>query len=145
MTNSEKKLEKIKRTLIAISIGLFLFSLGKKCYCTTNQCADSILVFLIGWLGLIFGGAALTWLANPFLIFTWILTNKNSKYALATSFVASLLSLSFLLFDNVIDNEAGHYNKIISYQLGYWLWLSSSVTMFLGNLVLRFNIIRNFS
>jgi len=100
-------------------------------YCTTNQCGDSIVVFLMGWLGVLYGGAALTWLANPLLIIGWILTYRNSKYALAVSLFATLICLSFLLFDQIISNEAGHYHPIISYQSGYWLWLSSAAIMFL--------------
>ena len=96
------------------------------------------MVFLLGWLGVFFGGAALTWLANPLIILSWIMTKRNSKHALTVSALASLICLSFLLFDKVIDNEAGHYNEIISYQSGYWLWACSALTMAFGNLYFKF-------
>lgn len=124
--------------LIVISAGLFLFSLTRQCYCTTNQCGDAIIVFLLGWLGLIYGGAVLTWLANPLIILSWILTRKQSRHALLVSVLASLICLSFLLFDTVIDDESGHYNTIVDYKSGYWFWTFSAVTMVAGNLYLRY-------
>jgi hypothetical protein len=41
--------------------------------------------------------------------------------------------LSFLLVDEIITNEAGTKSKVVSYELGYWLWLLSSFIMLIGN------------
>jgi len=127
----------IRRTFLFSSIGLFAISLTQKCYCTTSTCGDSIAVFLVGIIGLFAGGAALTWLANPFLLTAWITVKISPRVSLATCLLAALISISFLFFDTVIDDEAGHYNEITEYKAGYWLWLVSSVTMLAGNLVLR--------
>jgi len=42
-----------------------------------------------------------------------------------------------MLFDHVIDDEAGHYSKIKSLETGYWLWLASSLTILLGAYILH--------
>jgi len=48
--------------------------------------------------------------------------------------VSSLFaSLTFLFLPVVGDNEAGHINRIISRDLGYWLWLASALTMLVSN------------
>ena len=131
--NSEKNIRTI--TLLT-SIVLFLCSLTQKSYCTTNQCGDSIGAVLIGGIGIAFGGTALAWLANPLLWISWIFIKRNRKLSLICSIVSPLVCLSFLLFDKIIDDEAGHYNEITGYKMGYWLWLASSLAMLAGNLIL---------
>lgn len=128
----------IKITTLSFSIGLLIIALTQKCYCTTSLCGDSIAVFLFGIFGVFFGGAALCWLANPLLILSWILI-KNNKVSFILSILSVLIAISFMLFDEIIDDEAGHYRKIIGYELGYWLWLCSNAVMFLGNLLIRKN------
>ncbi len=125
------------RNLRLISIALFAISLTQKCYCTTSTCGDSILVVLIGWLGLFSGGATLTWLANPFLVMSWILLEKNLKASMIFSALAGLLSLAFLMFDGIVDTEAGHVREIVSYKAGYWLWLGSCWVMLTGTFWLQ--------
>jgi len=127
---------KIKRATLIVSMALFVLSLTQKCFCTTNQCGDSIMVLLVGWMGLTTGGAAITWLANPFLWVSWIFIKKNS-ISLVCSIVSLLICLSFLLFKTIIDDEAGNYNKIVGYKMGYWLWMISSLVMLTGNLFLN--------
>jgi hypothetical protein len=116
-----------------ISIGLFILSLTQVAYCTTNLCRSSIDALITGSLGALYGGAALTWFANPFLIISWLSFNRNISLSLVTSLLAVLVSFSFLLFHSVVDNEAGHLNTIISYKAGYWLWTASTVVMGIGN------------
>ncbi|MEO1051405.1 MAG: hypothetical protein AAFX87_12320 [Bacteroidota bacterium] len=53
--------------------------------------------------------------------------------------LSTLIALSFMLFDEIIDDEAGHYRKITGYELGYWLWISSNAVMLLGNILIRKN------
>ncbi len=125
------------RNLRLFSIALFAISLTQKCYCTTSTCGDSIIVVLIGWLGLFSGGATLTWLANPFLVMSWILLEKNLKASMLFSVLAGLLSLAFLMFDGIVDTEAGHVREIVSYKSGYWLWLSSCWVMLVGTFWLQ--------
>ena len=128
--------KKLSKTILVISIMLFLFSLTQKCYCTTSQCGDSILVFLLGWAAIISGGAGFSWIANPLLFISWFTLRKNLKTSMFLSVFATLFAVSFLLFDSVIDNEAGHYHQIITYKPGYWLWVSSTSCMLLGTFIL---------
>lgn len=128
----------IKKVVFVTSLLLFLVSLTQQCYCTTADCGDSIMAFLLGWAALLSGGAGIAWLANPLLIASWILLRKNLKATMFLSVGAVLFSLSFLLFDSVIANEAGHKQIIISYKTGFWLWVSSSMIMLVGTFYLMF-------
>lgn len=119
------------------SIILLCLSLTQECYCTSSGCSHSLMTFLLGWAGLFKGGASVTWLANVFLILSWILIEKRTKIAMFSSVVAFLLAFSFVLFDEVLTGESGHYHKIVSYKSGYWLWLGSSFLM----LVLSFSAV----
>jgi hypothetical protein len=127
---------KIKTAVLIIGFGLFIFSLLNTCFCTDNGCRTSIEAFLIGWLAMLTGGAAVAWLANPFLIIALVLVTKNKKSAWLFALTALLFSLSFLKFKTVIENEAGQFNLITKIGLGYWLWLSSCLTTFVGSLTI---------
>lgn len=128
--------KKLKKYILLISITLFVLSLTQKCYCTTTQCGDSIMVFLLGWAAAFSGGAGIAWIANPLLFASWFLLKKNLKTAMFLAVFAALLSLSFLLFDGIVDNEGGQPHQIISYKAGYWLWTGSSICMLVGTFVL---------
>lgn len=130
--------EKIRKTALIASIALFALSLTQKCYCTTSTCSDSIMVFLLGWAALLSGAEGIVWLANPFLFFAWILLKKNIRVSMFLSLLAFTLSLSFLMFGTVLDNEAGHHNAIVSHKAGYWLWNGSTLVMLLGSFVLMY-------
>ena len=126
----------LTRLQIAISIVLYIFSLSTECYCTTNNCAASFLVLLLGWAGIFMGSfACLAWFANPLLYMAWLTARKNPFASLGFSFAATLLAFSFLLFDKIVDNEAGGFSKIIGYKSGYWIWTASIVVILVGNIV----------
>ncbi|MBS1731704.1 MAG: hypothetical protein JST02_00270 [Bacteroidetes bacterium] len=128
---------RLKTIILILGIGLFVFSLSNICFCTVNGCRTSIEALLVGWLAMLSGGATIAWLANPFLILSWILLIRNKKFAWLFSLIALLFAISFLTFQTVIENEAGHYNPIKKVGLGYWLWFSSCLTTFIGSLTLR--------
>jgi glycerol-3-phosphate acyltransferase PlsY len=130
--------KKLERGILLGSVILFLLSLTQKCYCTTAECADSIMAFLLGWAALFSGGAGLTWLANPLLFAAWLTLNKKLKTSMLLSVFAALISLSFLLFDAVLDNESNQMHPVISYRPGYWLWTASALVMLAGTFVLMF-------
>jgi uncharacterized membrane protein len=90
----------------------------------------------LGGFGMLNGGAALAWLANPLLITSWIITRKVTNASLFISLGAMLIAFSFLLFDQVLANENGGKQTITSIETGYWLWLISIVIMFFLNVVL---------
>jgi hypothetical protein len=131
----------IAKFLLHVSIIVFVISLTQNTYCTSSgSCEDSPgwLVLLIGTVGVIFGGACLSWLANPFIIFSWIFF-KKIKYSFIFSLLAVIDSASFLLFSKIISDEAGNYSEIIHHHTGYWLWLSSMFVMLMGNIIRLLN------
>lgn len=128
----------VKITL-AISIGLMILALTQEAYCTAEDCMGSINVFIFGIFGIFIGGdETLSWFANPLLVLSWIFIN-NRKITLLLSLLSTLLALSFLMFDEVVINEAGHSKAITMYALGYWLWVGSHVVMLLGNVLILSN------
>ncbi|PRY11362.1 hypothetical protein CLV24_111157 [Pontibacter ummariensis] len=149
--------KKVDSYIFYTSFALFIISLTQESYCT-NQCGDSLAVFLVGGLGVLFEigaltdkylnintigevdytiGATFSWLANPALLIAWLTYKESKTTSLVFTMLSLALMLSFLMFDKVIDNEAGHYNKIVNYKAGYWLWLSSSAVLAAGALVKR--------
>ena len=128
---------KLKTIVLIIGVGLFFFSLFNNCFCTDNGCRTSIEAFLIGWLTMLTGGASITWLANPFVIIAWVLLTKNKKVAWVFALTAFILSISFLKFQTIIENESGQLNRITNITIGYWLWLSSCATTFIGCVTIR--------
>jgi hypothetical protein len=129
------KFFKPNNIIVFFSITIFVGSLTQKCYCTTMSCNNSMMILFTGAIGFLYGGAALTWLANPLLLISWLTSNRNPKLSLVSSIFAMLLSASFLHFKKIISDEGGNYKQIISYQLGYWLWLASILTMVINNCI----------
>ena len=132
-----KEKSPLKTAILILSIGLFFFSLFNVSFCTRERCWSSIEAFSMGWLATLMGGAALTWLANPFLIIAWILLFRNKHYSWVFALFALLICLSFLLFDVIIDNEAGIERSISKVSIGYWLWLSSCTVTFIGSFIIK--------
>tara|TARA_R110000822_G_scaffold210836_2_gene346502 strand:+ start:470 stop:910 length:441 start_codon:yes stop_codon:yes gene_type:complete len=128
---------KKQKIFLLLSIGVFIISLTQKSYCTSRE----VCRYFSGFLDLIFGWFGVfmlyiptfPWLANPLLLVSWILFRKKPKASFILSIVAFILMLSFLLVDKIITNEAGTKSKVVSYELGYWLWLFSSFIMLIGN------------
>lgn len=139
-------------------LALFLISLTQVSYCT-QSCSWGVSTLLLGWIGMLieFGniisavmgfllgndftlrnpvGATFSWLANPLLILAFLAIRRDAKIAMRLALVATAFMLSFLLFDNILDKEAGGYATITGYGAGYWLWLLSSVTTLAGSAVL---------
>ncbi|MBP6430517.1 MAG: hypothetical protein KA319_02025 [Ferruginibacter sp.] len=121
-----------------LSLFFYIFSLFTNCFCTTQLCRTSLEALLTGWLAMLTGGAAISWLANPFLFTAWILIFKNKNIAWLFSLLASIFSLLFLMFDTIIENEAGTVNPILNIGIGYWLWLSSCLVSFFGICIIIF-------
>jgi hypothetical protein len=110
----------------------------------TNQYHNEVQIqpggsmFLLGW-SAILGGATLEWfiwLANPLAIWSAYhfvklttpasVANQKIKYKIiGFSIIAAALALSFSLWKEVLASESGQKGKILSFDLGYWLWVSS--------------------
>ena len=80
------------------------------------------------------------WLANPIIIVTWILHLRDARFAALVSAVMAVgLTLCFLWAKgitgpgpegvNVADFET---REIISYGIGYWLWVASAAILAAG-------------
>lgn len=135
----KENIKHVRNTYLIMSLLLFILSLTQKCYCTTTDCTHSIAALIMGFFGLVTGGATITWLANPLLLIAWISLSNRPKLSLIVSALAFIFSISFLFFSKIIVNEAGHYLEITQYKLGYWLWLLSSFVMLIGHLHLKFS------
>ena len=129
----------LKKTVLILSIGIFLLSLTQIAYCTTNLCRSSLDSLVLGFFGVFYDITAITWLANPILFISWMFFIRKPKLSLILSSLAVIISLGFLFFSKVVDNEAGHLNLIISHKLGYWLWVYSSLIMLIGNAISYIN------
>ncbi|MBS1524320.1 MAG: hypothetical protein JST19_01650 [Bacteroidetes bacterium] len=125
--------------ILGISLSIFVFSLSQDTFCIESGCRgqwDGAFIFLFGGLLSFASPAGLSWLANPFIIASWLTIKKNNKASLVLSLLALLFSISFLFFKKVADDESGDLRQITTYQSGYWLWLSSIAIMAVGNLFL---------
>jgi hypothetical protein len=157
--NSPRKL--ILNLVLIASVLLFVFSLKYDSYCTAMGCINSAEVFGTGWFGASVElgalanfiteelskhhsafdtrmGAALIWFANPLLFISWIGILRWPRGSLVFSTLAMIVSLTFLSFNYVLHNDIGHYSKLLNFQPGYWLWVSSATVMVVGNVVMKF-------
>jgi len=135
-TNNRKK-SIVKIVVLTAGIGLYVASLFGEAYCTDYECAPAIMALLVGWMGAIMLGAGISWLANPLLVIAWILLARNKKNALVFGLMALIFALLFLSFKTIMGDEAGHYRDIVSVGTGYWLWVASCVTTFVGSMVIK--------
>jgi len=129
----QEQLKRYRRTILWSSIGIMLLAFTQDSYCTSTGCGNAFLAFLLGWFSIFFTAAGISWLANPLLIMSWFSIKVNPKLSWYASIGALIFASSFMLFDEIIDNEAGHMHEIISYGLGYKLWLFSISIMFVWN------------
>jgi hypothetical protein len=133
--------QSLTRTILTVSIILFIISLTQICFDTENgpgEAGEGLAILFSGSFGFFLCPAGFTWLANPALLVSWIYINRNPRKSLIASILSTFLSFSFLLFTDVIVSEGGNTAKINSYRIGYWLWLTSSI------IVLVFNLYRYF-
>jgi hypothetical protein len=120
-------------------MGLYLLSLTQECFCTSHGCGDKwqgAYIVGLGAIGGIMSAAGFTWYANPALWLSWMFFKKRSTKALPTSFIALAIALSFLLFTQIADNEAGVQSTITGYRAGYWLWITSMSVTVAGSFIL---------
>ncbi|MEO7173829.1 hypothetical protein [Flavobacterium sp.] len=86
----------------------------------------------------IFGGGVLEWLiwlANPLYIISMILFIKHYKISMITAFLASFLAVIFSAWEEIRVDEKGISAKIIHFDLGYYLWVSSILILTTGTFI----------
>jgi len=125
-------IKNLRRFILFLSISTFIISLTQKCYCLSSKgCELSIAAFLFGFFGLFKG--VVSWFANPFLIYSWIHI-KNNERSTFLSLFSLFLACIFMIYKKIDLDE------IVSYELGYWLWLASISITFFGNLIIGFKL-----
>lgn len=115
------------------SILIYAISLACPTFCSNASCdgfGGGAGDLMLGWLGaFLAGGAYVAWFANPFFLIA-ILSNKKYPWlSLIMSFFALIVGLNFLRGGGVLLNEAGNKGYIVDFQIGYWLWLLSFLSM----------------
>lgn len=128
------------------SILLFLASLTQDCFYidrveNPRAWANGFGLLVVGWLGILTG--IYSWLANPTLLIAWLtlFSPAHRRYAMGSAGVALLMTLTFLLHDEMMSDEAGNRSKITAYGPGYWLWIGSAVFALLGSWMQKSNTI----
>ncbi len=128
----------VARITLVMSMALYLAALTQECYCTSQVCGGhwaGVSILALGAIGGIMSLAGLTWYANPLLWVAWSLLNKQPKKAMIFSFIATITSAGFMLFNEITDITPGRSAFITEYRIGYWLWLASMVTMAAGSVL----------
>jgi len=133
----ETQLQQYRKRLFIVSLVIFVICLTQHAFFIDRSDYDGwsspIGLILVGWLPLLSGEAsALSWLANPLLLFSWISLFKLPKATLWTSLAALLLGLSFLSVEEIMSSEAPTYSKVTEIKAGYWLWLLSMLVLVIG-------------
>lgn len=130
-----------------ISIMLWLISMSQKAYCVDGNCGEpwsGLICLLFGFLSLFFYSyAAVSWFLNPLMIISYFIPLKNINTKLLLALASVLFGLSFLLFDEIVKNEAGHFGKITGYEIGYWLWVASAIINLIGIIINKLTTLRN--
>ena len=123
-------MENKNKIFIGVSIAIYFLCLTQATYYTRVTSTGSLdpgwMALLFGWLGLLVGVFA--WLGNIFLFISWYEYFKE-KYlnSLVWAVLALFISLSFLLYQEILTDEGGGKSPITGYGLGYWLWLISEL------------------
>ncbi|SHL61705.1 hypothetical protein SAMN05444360_10370 [Chryseobacterium carnipullorum] len=122
--------------ILIISIVIFMISLILPAVFTKKGSeVYGLTLFLFGWTDLT--GDGTSWLANPILLFSWVfLLVKQPKIAAFLGLLSVAVALYYVTETEIIVDEAGHKYPITGFGLGYYVWIASCVTMFIGSLLL---------
>ncbi|PJJ84809.1 hypothetical protein [Mucilaginibacter auburnensis] len=129
------------KTVFTLSILLYVISLTQEGFCTVTRCGgnwNGFAMVALGAIGGILSAAGLVWYANPLLWAAWWFLKKQPKKAIYFSGAATAISLSFLLFTEIADQQPGRESYITAYKAGYWLWVATMIATLLGSIVLFF-------
>ena len=124
--------------LIWVSLALYAISLTQDGFYISGPNPEAwspgFALLLVGWLALFDGVVA--WLANPALFASWLLFRRGKHAAAFISAMASLLlAASFLAHNEIMVSEAPTYETVISYGLGYGMWLAASAASIVASAV----------
>jgi hypothetical protein len=101
------------------------------------KAASSLDYFFMGSIAFLGGGLfeQIIWLANPLCLLAIRFMIKDDKRAVLLSLIASALAISFYFWTEILSAESGAMAKIISFEVGYYLWVSSIVILTIGILI----------
>ncbi|MFH7002880.1 hypothetical protein [Flavobacterium bizetiae] len=131
----------IKFTTIGLSLLVFAISLTQNAlvvnYNNEIKTASSLEYLFIGSIAFMGGGLLeeIIWLASPLCLLAIVLMIKDDKRAVLVSLIASALAISFSFWNEILGAESGTMAKIVSFELGYYLWLSSILILTIGILI----------
>jgi hypothetical protein len=131
-----------QRVVIILSLTVLIISLTQPAFYIDrvdyDAYANSPVLFFLGWTG-IFGGSleSLIWFANPIYFIALHFFIKNNKLSVIASGAATILALLFATFPTILTSESGARSKITSFELGYKLWVTSFVILFIGATINR--------
>ncbi len=129
------------KTVFTLSILLYVISLTQEGFCTVSRCGDNwkgFALVALGAVGGILSIAGMVWYANPLLWAAWWFLKKQPKKAVYFSAAATVVSLSFLFFTQIADQQPGRESYITAYKAGYWCWVAAMIATFLGSIILYF-------
>ncbi|MDQ1098592.1 MULTISPECIES: hypothetical protein [Chryseobacterium] len=121
--------------IILISLVLFMASLPFTAVYSGNNEIGGLTCLLLGWAEPERGGIA--WFANPiFFISAFFLLFRLAKISAVLSLIAVVLTFCYLSVGEITIDEAGYRYPITSYGIGYYLWIASCISLFIGSLIL---------
>ena len=128
---------KKSQIVLIFSVVIFIISLTQTAVFTKGSEMNAFVCFLLGWADM---AESKAWLANPLLIISWFFKLiKQIKISIVFSLMASCLTLIYLSADTIVLNEGGSRSPITSLGLGYYLWVASCFSMFIGTTILLIN------
>lgn len=128
----------IKFTTIGLSLLVFAISLTQNAlvvnYNNEIKTSSSLEYLFIGSVAFMGGGLLeeIIWLASPLCLLAIVFMIKDDKRAVLVSLIASALAISFSFWNEILGAESGTMAKIVSFELGYYLWLASILILTIG-------------
>lgn len=125
-------------SLYGISALCFCAALYFPSFSTDTGSSDGLALLITGGFGFFVAlGASFSWLANPFYIASLIgvINKKENNLLFILPLVSFVLAISFLGLKSIILDAGGRDRLIISYGLGYWMWVSAPFIMMVGQYI----------
>lgn len=138
------KTNKIKIVLVLIVLFVFAFSLTQDAFIVEeikgNVTFPSLNLLLGGALAILCGATFewMIWWANPICLFAIILflyNDNNLRLALLLNLTALFLSGLFYTWREIMISESGSMAKIISFEIGYFIWVASIFLLLVFQLI----------
>ncbi|PXV68808.1 hypothetical protein CLV62_10172 [Dysgonomonas alginatilytica] len=123
--------DKTKLCIILLSLIVFIASLTQTAFTYDDydgvKTHSSISLLIMGGIVVVGGGLLewFIWLANPLYLFGLFYFYTNNRKCIYFLVSASILSLSFTTWNEILAAENGRLATIKSLELGYWLWVIS--------------------